>query len=127
MNSEQKLPDDILNMATIRGNEYAWPPENVLQVISTAKELNLATLGGQFQFRVPEGTCELYWIDFGSNNKKKTETWKQYVDRSAQECQQTFLARLCTFRSNNKQYQPDGQKETVVFSPYRVLAWTSKK
>ncbi len=37
------------------------------------------------------------------------------------------LTRLCTFRSNNKQYQPDGQKETVVFSLCLLLRWILKK
>jgi hypothetical protein len=37
------------------------------------------------------------------------------------------LARLCTFKSNNKQYQPDGQKETVVFLQHLVQGRTLKK
>lgn len=90
MGAEQKLPDDLLKMATLRGKEYAWTPENVPHVIASSKELGLAVLGGQLQFRVPDGTCELYWIDFEADDKQGSESWAQFVQRAAQQCQQRF-------------------------------------
>ena len=50
---ENLLPKDILYKASLVGNEYAWKQIDVKKVIFAAEELNLATLGGQSQFRLP--------------------------------------------------------------------------
>lgn len=51
----------------------------------SAKEKGLASIGGQVQFRLPDGCCELYWINFDSNDKNQDESWNEYVVRSADE------------------------------------------
>jgi hypothetical protein len=62
-NAEGKLPKSILERATLRGNEYAWPLRNIPNVIDTAKQADLVNVGGQLQFRFAErGTCECYWV-----------------------------------------------------------------
>jgi hypothetical protein len=51
---ELRLPHDVLQRATLQGNEYAWPVEYIPKVIEAAREAELASIGGQLQFRLPE-------------------------------------------------------------------------
>lgn len=46
------------------------------------------------QFRIPGGTCELYWLNFDPDDKSDSEIWQDYVVRSAHECITNFN-RLC--------------------------------
>jgi hypothetical protein len=86
MESEQLLPQKILQKASLRGHEYAWYPSDVKEAILAAKQSQLAMIGAEVQFRLPDGTCELYWLGFDASPKLATETWPQFVERSAQEC-----------------------------------------
>ena len=53
------LPKHIVAKATRRGNEYAWPIEDIPTVIDAASDEGLLNVGGQLQFRIPKGgTCE---------------------------------------------------------------------
>ena len=61
--SEAHLPEVILRKATGRGNEYAWHPDDIPEVIETARQAGLVNLGGQLQFRLPGATCEIYYIE----------------------------------------------------------------
>lgn len=87
---EYHLPPAILEKASVRGREYAWPLNDVEAVVAAARECNLANLGGQAQFRVPEGTCELYWLQVGSTPHLPNESWREYVSRSAEEVARGF-------------------------------------
>ena len=87
---EALLPPSILAKATLRGKEYAWPIACVEEAISAARASGLATVGGQAQFRIPEGTCEMYWLDADASERRACEPWPEFVTRSAQE----FLARF---------------------------------
>lgn len=79
------LPAAILAKATLRGNEYAWPIDCVEEAIFAAQAAGLATLGGQIQFRIPEGTCEMYWHNADASDRRRCEPWSEFVRRSAQE------------------------------------------
>jgi hypothetical protein len=85
-----RLPSELLADADLRGNEYAWPLAKVPQVIRTAREHGLAVLGGQLQFRLSEGICELYWLSADSEDRKAHERWPEYVERSASEVLNRF-------------------------------------
>lgn len=61
---EAILPPDIRALGDLRGNEYAWRRADLPRVFDAAKLAGLANLGGQVQFRLPDGTCELYWQNF---------------------------------------------------------------
>lgn len=62
-NIEQLLPAEILALASLRGSEYAWPISEIPNVIEAARRCGLVNIGGQLQFRFPEGpTCECYWL-----------------------------------------------------------------
>ena len=53
------LPGQLLERATLRGSERAWPIGDIPEVIEVAKENDLASVGGQLQLRFPDGgTCE---------------------------------------------------------------------
>src|SRR5262249_41107323 len=81
---ENLLPRGILAKASLRGKEYPWQFGDVEEVVGAARVSNLATLGGQAQFRVPEGTCELYWIQVDCP-QNLGENWVTYTERSAHE------------------------------------------
>jgi hypothetical protein len=95
---EQRLPQNALNKATWRGNEYAWPLPAVEEVVIAARDCSLANLGGQIQFRVPEGTCELYWLTAAPDDRRPDEPWSAYVNRTADEVLSRF--RLLQSRTN---------------------------
>ncbi|MGL6076220.1 MAG: hypothetical protein ACRC8S_18860 [Fimbriiglobus sp.] len=80
---EGLLPSVVMDKASLRGNEYAWPLADVPEAIAAAKSLGLATLGGQVQFRTPEGTCELYWLNADTTDRLPDESWVAFVARSA--------------------------------------------
>lgn len=70
MDDEALLPPTVLAKATIINNEYAWPFADVEEAIVAAQALGLANLGGNPQFRLPDGIYDLYWAQrrqFGSS------------------------------------------------------------
>ena len=82
---EKLLGLEILNLAIKSGREYGWKRSDVEKVLSAAKSNNLACLGGQIQFIVPEGTCEAYWLSYDPQDRKFDESWQDYVARSNNE------------------------------------------
>ena len=62
----QKLPNTLLQKASLRGNEYAWLLRDIPEVINTAEHLGLINQGGQLQFRIPDATCEAKEIEVDS-------------------------------------------------------------
>jgi hypothetical protein len=77
------LPQELLSKASLQGNEYAWRIADVAEVIAAARDLGLATLGGQIQFRTPDGICELYWLSADADERRPGEDWLAFVARSA--------------------------------------------
>ena len=79
----KKLPDEILKRASLRGKEYAWPLDDIPHVIRACEAADLVNVGGQLQFRIPDGgTCECHWVE--------VDTMKQVVSRSLS----TFSSRV---------------------------------
>ena len=85
---ETKLPKYILEKAIKSNNEFGWRENDVVEVINIAVENGLAILGGQVQFVFEDGTCELYWLNYNSNDKLNNENWSEYSRRTANECVQ---------------------------------------
>src|SRR5947209_2773874 len=83
--SEKLLPADIISRATLRGNEFAWPVSDIPAVIEAAKLENLVNIGGQLQFRIPNGgTCECYWVDVDTYKTVPTDLpWADRVSCTA--------------------------------------------
>ena len=91
MNEEEKyLPTEILNKAVRSGNEYGWKREDFLDVLNSAVNANLGIVGGQIQFKLPDGTCELYWHQYDSTERIPNETWTSYCERTKVEVTTAF-------------------------------------
>ena len=74
------LPPDVLNKASVRGNEYAWKVDDIPSVIDAASNANLLNVGGQLQFRLPDETYECYWVDVDtSKSVPKALPWTERV------------------------------------------------
>ena len=90
---EKLLPPEMLSAARVSGREYGWSFDRVNEVLDAAKDRSLACIGGQPQFLLPGGTCELYWQNCDSADRAGNESWSDYVSRSHREVR-TCFARL---------------------------------
>jgi hypothetical protein len=91
---EQALPAEVLARASLRGNEYAWRIEDIPDVIEAARLSNFISIGGQLQFRLPDGgTCECYWVEVDTcKSVNKELPWRERVARSAEAALRDFQA-----------------------------------
>jgi len=93
--TRMELPDTMTRGASLEGSEYGWRVDDFPRVLADAAQRGLACVGGQFQFRLPEGaTCEMYWLCADASPRRQDETWSDYVSRCRAEVEQTFR-RLC--------------------------------
>jgi hypothetical protein len=83
---KRKLPDNILNKAIKNGNEYGWKQSDFIEVVKTATQMQIAIIGGQVQYALHDGTCELYWLSYDPKSRYKDETWENYCQRTETEC-----------------------------------------
>src|SRR3979411_1724362 len=80
------LPSDVLEGATLRGNEYGWSTASFPLALARADGHGFACLGGQFEFRLNDGsTCEMYWLNADSKDRMPKESWADYCRRSCSE------------------------------------------
>lgn len=88
------LPADLLARASLRGNEHAWPVDDIPEVIEAARRANLVSVGGQLQFRLPDGgTCECYWVEVDTyRSVEKTLPWPDRVKLTAEVGARDFAA-----------------------------------
>ncbi len=85
------LPADVLEGATLRGNEYGWSVASFPIALVRAEARGYACLGGQFQFRLKDGsTCEMYWLSADSSERVTGESWDAYSRRSCSEVKENF-------------------------------------
>jgi len=57
----------------------------------------LGVFGGQFQFRLDDGTtCEMYWLNADSIQRDSGEVWADYVHRSRAEVRTNFEKLILT-------------------------------
>lgn len=94
--AEDRLPKTILDKAIKSGNEFGWRQTDILEVIETARQLKIATLGGQVQYPFPDGTCELYWLSYDPTDRKINESWTDYCERTAKEASDKFKKLIST-------------------------------
>ncbi|HSS97100.1 MAG TPA: hypothetical protein VLK33_08720 [Terriglobales bacterium] len=85
------LPSDIAQGATLRGNEYGWIISSFPDALARVESQGYASLGGQFQFRLEDGSiCEMYWLNAEANDRKTGESWTSYSHRSCSEVLNKF-------------------------------------
>jgi hypothetical protein len=90
-----ELPSAITKGASLRGNEYGWRISFFPDAIAVAEANRYACLGGQFQFRLADGsTCEMYWLNADSKDREDGESWEKYCHRSCAEVLEKFRTRL---------------------------------
>ena len=87
---ERRLPETILNKAIKSGNEFGWRQTDFIETIETARKLKMGIVGGQVQYVFPDGTCELYWLSYDSNERQADEDWIKYCNRTADETIKEF-------------------------------------
>lgn len=80
-----KLPEDMLLTANRESSEEAWRSCDFPDVLKRASAHRLACIGGQFQFRGPIGTAEMYWLKADSTPRRRGEDWNSYVARANSE------------------------------------------
>ena len=91
MSTGHPLPPDITQGATLRGNEYGWSVSSFPSALAKAQAGGYACLGGQFQFRLDDGTtCEMYWLNADSADRTGDEAWADYSRRSCTEVLERF-------------------------------------
>ena len=79
------LSQSILDLAVKKDGEKGWKLSDVPEVAKDALKNNMGIIGGQIQYRLPRGTCELYWVNADPESKKENESWEEYVLRSYEE------------------------------------------
>jgi hypothetical protein len=83
--AESRLPKTILDKAIKSGDEFGWRKADFLEVIESARQLKMAIVGGQVQYPLPDGTCELYWLSYDPAPRRENENWLNYCNRTAEE------------------------------------------
>jgi hypothetical protein len=110
--AESALPPDLVARASLRGNEYAWRVDDIPNVIEAARAANLVNVGGQLQFRIPDGgTCECYWVEVDTYRAvDRALPWKARVERTAEVAARDFESLRSRF-----DFMSEGRK---AFAPY---------
>jgi hypothetical protein len=118
------LPPDVLEGVMLRANEYGWSIESFPIALARAEAHGYACLGGQFQFRLNDGsTCEMYWLHADSKERMPEELWAAYCHRSCSEVKENFQ-RLMLATDFSKEASAWGLQsvhtENLVFVAYFV-------
>jgi hypothetical protein len=116
MNSS--LPPEIAKGASLRGNEYGWPISAFLGALAVAPSLGFACIGGQFQFRLSESICEMYWLSADPSDRRDHEPWSDFSNRSCSEVMSEFKDLISTtdFVKESAKWKLDASAvETLVF------------
>ncbi len=87
---ENRLPVELLEKSIKSGTEYGWRQNDFLEVVEAARKLQIGIEGGQIQYVFEEGTCELHWLHYYTNEIKKGENWTNFCNRTAKECSEMF-------------------------------------
>ena len=81
------LPPDVLETAIHSGHELGWRMEQFPAALKRAAAAGVACVGGQFQWVLPDGTCEAYWLNADAAPRQPEEPWPKFVAR----CEQLVL------------------------------------
>jgi hypothetical protein len=102
-----QLPSELAAGATLRDQEYGWTVDSFPAAVRAAERLEIACLGGQFQFRVGDAVYEPYWVCADSVERQPGEGWSNYTYRSCGEVGQAFerLVRMTDFRAVAREWQ----------------------
>src|ERR1700722_15617002 len=107
---ERELPAKIAGGSHLKGKEYGWEPSLFPTALANAQVLGYACIGGQFQFRLNDGTCEMYWLSADSDPRHETEKWLEYCERSCSEVKNGFQKLMS---------ETDFQKQAMEWGPVK--------
>jgi len=123
--AENRLPGNILAKSVKRSNEYGWREHDFIDVVNAAKEIPMATIGGQIMYFFPDGTCELYWLSYDPAERKPEEDWLNYCNRTANECITKFNSLISNVDINAEalgiSYIKDKNNEGINIDDYKVF------
>jgi len=121
------LPAELTEGASLRGNEYAWSPDDFPEVLAKAEGVGFACLGGQFQFRAPEATCEMYWLNADAGDRLPHEPWSAYVSRSSTEVRSAFdaLIKSTDFAAEAQRWADVPELCSAETAPTKYLCFVS--
>ena len=86
----KRFPEKILNKIEYHGNEYCCRQQDFIEILTYAKNVPMACIGGQIQYQFNDATCELWWENYDSAERKQNENWKDYCNRTVDECIKIF-------------------------------------
>ena len=90
------LPAELAAGASVRGEEYGWEIACFPAALATAERLELACLGGQFQFRFDDAVYEMYWLSADPTERLAGEAWTAYLHRCCSEVAKEFNRLVAT-------------------------------
>lgn len=94
--STDQLPPHLLTRAVESGGEFGWRKKEFLVALHGAAAEGFACTGGQFQWVLPDGTCEPYWLNADSTPRAPGESWSSYVKRTEAEVEKGYELLLHT-------------------------------
>lgn len=124
---ESELPPKIAEGALLEGNEYGWEPSLFPAALANAQALGYACIGGQFQFRLDIGTCEMYWLSADSGPRDEAESWLEYCERSCSEVRAGFqkLMSETDFRKQALEWRPVKEAMAHGLDPLEKLVFVA--
>jgi hypothetical protein len=124
---DEQLPSEITQGATIQGNEYGWSVSALPHALQKAPDLGYGCLGGQFQFRFKDATCEMYWLSADSNERRDNEAWLEYCRRSCSEVLSGFqnLVETVDFRKQGESWAQAADAFAEGVDPRSVLVFVA--
>jgi hypothetical protein len=120
-------PPEITIGATRTNNEYGWQLDCFPGALAKAEALGFACLGGQFQFRLSSGTCEMYWLSVDSKERKPAEPWPAFCRRSCSEILSGFtkLHAETDFRKMASEWPSVQDAMAQGLDPHQVLVFAA--
>lgn len=103
---EHRLPKQIREKAIESGNELGWKQQDFKEAIEKARQVPIAVVGGQVQYVFNDGTCELYWLSYDTDERQPNEDWSTYCNRTAIQANKKF---------NRLINETDIEKEALIF------------
>lgn len=123
--SSGELPLHLLIRAVKSGGEFGWRKEDFLAALHEAASEGFACIGGQFQWVLPDGTCELYWLNADASPRIPNESWASYVKRSEEEVEKGYecILRTSDFNeeSNKFDFLREKKAEGISLDEYLVF------
>jgi hypothetical protein len=124
---DRELPPQIAEGAHLEGSEYGWRASLFPTALANAQALGYACIGGQFQFRLDSGICEMYWLSADSDPRREAESWLNYCGRSCSEVEAGFqkLISETDFRKQAQEWPPVKEAMAHGLDPLEKLVFVA--